>query len=69
MRYDIKQLENMKTHDLADLLANFVLILRRLPDIPFSQLQDQVPEKPGPDLLSKASERVNGPLLPDWSKE
>ncbi len=35
----IEQLENMKTHDLADLLANIVMVLRRLPDVSCKELQ------------------------------
>jgi hypothetical protein len=43
-RFTIEQLEHMKTHDLADLLANVVLLLRRMPDIECGQLMTQVPE-------------------------
>ena len=42
-RVTVEQLEKMKTHDIADLLANIVLLLRRLPDIPYSQLIQQAP--------------------------
>ena len=35
----IDQLENMKTHDLADLLANVVMVLRRMPDVSCKELQ------------------------------
>jgi hypothetical protein len=43
-RFTIEQLEQMKTHDLADLLANVVLLLRRMPDIECGQLVAQIPE-------------------------
>ena len=39
----LEQLEKMKTHEIADLLANVVLLLRRLPDVPYSQLVQQSP--------------------------
>lgn len=41
-RFSIEQLEQMKTHELADLLANIVLLLRRMPNVTWSELQ-QVP--------------------------
>lgn len=40
-RLTIDQLERMKTHELADLLANVVLLLRRLPDIECKHLIEQ----------------------------
>ncbi len=42
-RLTIDQLEKMKTHELADMLANVVLLLRRMPDIECKQLIQQVP--------------------------
>ena len=42
-RMTIDQLEKMKTHELADMLANIVLILRRMPDVECKQLVQQVP--------------------------
>src|SRR5260370_27807318 len=42
-RMTIDQLEQMKTHELADLLANVVLLLRRMPDVACKQLVEQVP--------------------------
>ncbi len=39
----IEQLEKMKTHELADLLANVVLLLRRMPNVECKQLIEQVP--------------------------
>jgi hypothetical protein len=42
-RLTIDQLEKMKTHELADMLANVVLLLRRLPDVECKQLVQQVP--------------------------
>ncbi len=40
-RMTLEQLEKMKTHEIADLLANVVLLLRRLPDVPCAQLSQQ----------------------------
>ena len=42
-RLTVDQLEQMKTHELADLLANVVLLLRRMPDVACSQLVQQLP--------------------------
>ncbi len=42
-RLTIDQLEKMKTHELADMLANVVLLLRRMPDVECKQLAQQVP--------------------------
>ena len=42
-RMTIDQLEQMRTHELADLLANVVLLLRRMPDVACKQLIEQVP--------------------------
>lgn len=39
----IDQLEQMKTHELADLLSNVVLLLRRMPDVECKQLVQQIP--------------------------
>jgi Rho termination factor, N-terminal domain len=42
-RMTLEQLEKMKTHEIADLLTNVVLLLRRLPDVPCGQLIQQTP--------------------------
>jgi hypothetical protein len=44
-RLTIDQLEKMKTHELADMLANVLLLLRRMPDVECKQLVQQVPNK------------------------
>jgi hypothetical protein len=41
-RLTIDQLERMKTHELADMLANVVLLLRRMPDVECKQLVQHV---------------------------
>ena len=38
----IEQLENMKTHDVADLLANIVMVLRRMPDVSCKAIQSSL---------------------------
>ncbi len=43
-RLTIDQLEKMKTHELADMLANVVLLLRRMPDVECKQFLRQVPD-------------------------
>jgi hypothetical protein len=46
-RMTIDQLEKMKTHELADMLANIVLVLRRMPDVECKQLVQQVSNNQG----------------------
>lgn len=70
LRFDLATLESMKTHDLAELLSNFVLLLRRTPNIPFSDLgqlpatEQQQASNSGDDLVNRAHERVNN--QPIW---
>ena len=42
-RLTVDQLEHMKTHELADLLANVVLLLRRMPNVEWRELTSQLP--------------------------
>ena len=44
-RITVEQLEHMKTHDLAELLANVVLVLRRMPDVECRELMQQAAPK------------------------
>jgi len=44
IRMTVEQLEQMKTHELADLLSSLALVLRRLPDVPCVQLQQGIAE-------------------------
>lgn len=46
-RMKIDQLEQMKTHELADLLASVVLLLRRMPNVACKELFEQVPDHNG----------------------
>lgn len=41
-----EQLEQMRTHEVADLLSNLVMALRRLPDVPWRELQQQPSTEP-----------------------
>ncbi len=61
-RMTIDQLEQMKTHELADLLANVVLLLRRMPDVACKQLVQQVPGNEFQD--SPKVEQVAMPAAP-----
>jgi hypothetical protein len=42
-RITVEQLEQMKTHELADLLGNVALLLKRMPDVECGQLIRQNP--------------------------
>ncbi len=58
-RITIDQLEKMTTHELADLLANIVLLLRRMPDAICQNLIQQVPkgedrERPKTEIVAMA---------------
>ena len=54
LRMTVDQLEQMKTHELADLLANIVLVLRRMPDVPCTQLQQSLIE---PEAIQPVAEK------------
>ena len=58
-RLTIDQLEKLKTHELADMLANVVLLLRRMPDVECKQLIQQVPGNQ--HVKDPGSEHVSAP--------
>jgi hypothetical protein len=58
----INQLEKMKTHELADMLANVVLLLRRMPDVECKQLLQPVPDNHNGD--SSPVVHISAPLAP-----
>ena len=62
LRMTVDQLEQMKTHELADLLANIVLVLRRMPDVPCTQLQHDFVEveKLQPETVKKGIVKKKG---------
>ena len=76
----VSDLEALSTHDLADLLASVVLLLRRMPDVPFSDVIN------GTSSASNGSELIKDPSalaakvrrepkkptsteIPDWLEE
>ena len=40
--FTAEQLESMTTHELADMLSNIVMLLRRMPDVPCQELTAQL---------------------------
>lgn len=44
-RITIDQLERMKVHDVADLLANIVLLLKRMPNVECRELLQTLPDE------------------------
>ncbi len=78
-RFTVEQLEQMKTHELADLLANVVLVLRRMPNVECKQLE-QLPEPihiseapvssptPAPTSPSMSVDDLHGKTVPQLKK-
>jgi hypothetical protein len=75
-RITVDQLEQMKTHELADLLSNLAIMLRRLPDVPCTQLQPEIakvedvqppqPQKKTPARSKKSASTVEEqPIVSD----
>jgi len=70
-----EQIEKMTAHQLADLLANVVLVLRRMPDVPLVEMEpvrnyesSQITkhgrqEREAANETAQASDTEN---LPDW---
>lgn len=44
-RITVDQLERMKVHDVADLLANVVLLLKRIPNVECRELLQTLPDE------------------------
>ena len=65
-RITIHQLEKMKTHELADLFENVVLLLRRLPDVEFRELTQQAPTS---DLVQQLQRSQQLPSEPAFTSE
>lgn len=72
----VTDIEQMTTHELGDLLANIVLVLRRLPNVPMIDLQPI--ERPIDTAAIVANVRNvrqektsngNSGKLPDWTKD
>ncbi len=72
-RLTVDQLEQMKTHELADLLANVVLLLRRMPDIACGQLVQQMPSIAAiqalPEQMHTSTPMSAMPAMPAMSRE
>ena len=76
LRFTPEQLEMLTTHEVADLLGNLVLLLRRLPDIPMVDLQSE--DRSGVWARHSRSRTEKGKRhddqedeqkdLPDWMK-
>ncbi len=52
-RLTVAQLEQMQVHELAELLANIVIVLRRLPNVPFVQLQPELATYDSSDIQQR----------------
>ncbi|HLG74820.1 MAG TPA: Rho termination factor N-terminal domain-containing protein [Ktedonobacteraceae bacterium] len=65
-RITTDQLEQMKTHELADLLTNVVLLLRRLPNVEWQQLLAPLPAV---EPATEAPLPVSGHRQPTLSTE
>ena len=64
-RITVEQLERMKTHELAELLSNVVLVLKRLPNVEWHQLQELPGSEPAEDthhVMKQAQARTSAPL-------
>jgi hypothetical protein len=66
-----EELEKLTLHELADLLANVVLVLRRMPDVPVSDLMARPAENVTGMVARLRKENTNdqAPELPDWAGE
>jgi hypothetical protein len=58
-RITVEQLEQMRTHELAELLGNVALLLKRMPDVECGQLARQS----GSDTILLQAESPQRPLL------
>jgi hypothetical protein len=73
-RLTAEDIERMTTRELADLLANVVLVLRHLPDVPMQQLQPIERPPIEADKIAAGVRRERSPEpergpLPDWAAE
>lgn len=59
------QLEQMTTHELANMLANVVLLLRRMPDVPCQELVARETNVTAPlEAISSLSATRDAPIAP-----
>ena len=57
IRFSVEELERMRTHELADLLANVVLLLRRMPDVECRELGADLQEFEKIEKVEKAGKK------------
>jgi hypothetical protein len=66
----VEQLENMTTHQLAQLLANLTKVLQQMPDEPLKDLKRAEPpiqiQQLTHNVLHKTVEPEDAADLPDW---
>lgn len=52
----MEQLEQMTPHELADMLSNIVMLLRRMPNVSWKELQSPQIQAPTTSIVEKAPE-------------
>jgi hypothetical protein len=74
----VDDVEQLTTRELADFLANVVVVLRRMPDVPLVALQAEDRSGVWADHARQVVENIRGEKekpspraedLPDWTKE
>ena len=68
-RFTPEHIEQMTAHELADFLANIVLVLRRMPNVPLAEMKPvERPFKPEEIVENVRHEHTAGESkdLPDW---
>ncbi|GHP00041.1 hypothetical protein KSF_100880 [Reticulibacter mediterranei] len=71
LRWSPEELEKLSLHELADLMANIILILRRMPDVPVSDLVSRPADDVAGMVARLRRENTNNEAgeLPDWAGE
>jgi hypothetical protein len=67
-KWSPEELEKLTLHELADLMANIVMVLRRMPDVPVSDLVARPTEDASELVTRLRHENTNREpgVLPDW---
>jgi len=67
LRWTPEELEQLTLHELAELMGNIVIVLRRMPDVPISDLLS-TPAVSGlvGKIRRRAPDAENAGQLPDW---
>ena len=63
------ELEQLSLHDLADYLANVVMVLRRLPDVPVADLLSRQVDDVAAKVRREPKQGRPAESLPDWIEE